>query len=91
MRFPKVLVFSPTYEGKEYCRKEFVENINKLSYPNFDFIMIDNTAGNEYYEKLKVRDLEFAEKYTYLDLSMSETNRAANYEEMKEAVEWASE
>jgi len=53
MRLPKVLVFSPTYEGKEYCREEFIENINKLNYPNHDFIMIDNSATIDYYNKLK--------------------------------------
>ena len=53
MKFPKVLVFSPTYDGKEYCRKAFVDNINKLTYPNYDFIMIDNSKTTDYYELLK--------------------------------------
>ena len=48
----KVLVFSPTYEGKEYCRKEFVDNVNKFTYPNYDFLMIDNSERGTYYYKL---------------------------------------
>ena len=46
-------MFSPTYEGKEYCRKEFVENISNLKYPNYDFLMIDNSKEEDYYNKLK--------------------------------------
>jgi GT2 family glycosyltransferase len=53
MKLPKVLVFSPTYEGKEYCRKEFVDNISRLSYPNYDFLMIDNSRTDDYYNLLK--------------------------------------
>lgn len=53
MNYPKVLIFSPTYEGKEYCRKRFVENINKINYPNKEFIMIDNSEGDDYYNLLK--------------------------------------
>ena len=53
MRYPKVLVFSPTYEGKEYCRERFVENVKKFTYPNYTFMMIDNTATPDYSEMLK--------------------------------------
>lgn len=53
MKFPKVLIFSPTYEGKEYCREKFVEHVNNISYPNKEFIMIDNSEGMDYFNKLK--------------------------------------
>jgi GT2 family glycosyltransferase len=49
---PRVLIGSPTYEGKEYCRKEFVENVKRLSYPH-TFIMVDNTKHNSYAAKLR--------------------------------------
>jgi len=58
MKFPKVLIFSPTYEGKEYCRERFVETINKIKYPNFDFIMIDNSKTEDYYNKLKKEGID---------------------------------
>lgn len=53
MVLPKVLIFSPTYKGKEYCRKRFVDNINKINYPNKEFIMIDNSEDEDYYTLLK--------------------------------------
>lgn len=53
MKYLKVLVFSPTYSGKEYCRKEFVENVKNLNYPNYDFLMIDNSKDINYCIKLK--------------------------------------
>jgi len=53
MNFPKVLIFSPTYEGKEYCREKFISNINKIDYPNKEFLMVDNSENNDYYELLK--------------------------------------
>jgi glycosyltransferase involved in cell wall biosynthesis len=49
---PKVLVFSPTYEGKDYIFKEFWNAIQNLTYPNFEFIMIDNSRTEYYYKKL---------------------------------------
>ena len=53
MRFPKVLIFSPTYEGKEYCRERFVDTVNKIQYPNKEFIMIDNSTSEDYFNLLK--------------------------------------
>jgi len=55
MSLPRVLIISPTYSGKEYCRKEWVKSIQSLTYPKeyVDFIMIDNTEGLEYTEVLK--------------------------------------
>lgn len=53
MKFPKVLVFSPTYKGKEYCRKAFIENVKKIQYPNWEFLMIDNSANDSYARKLR--------------------------------------
>lgn len=58
MKHPKVLVFSPTYDGKEYCRKEFVENVRRFTYPNFDFIMIDNTDTDKYYRMLRSQGIK---------------------------------
>lgn len=53
MRYPKVLVFSPTYEGKEYCRKQFLEHIGRIDYPNWDFLLIDNSKSSNYASKLR--------------------------------------
>lgn len=53
MNLPRVLIGSPIYEGKEYCRKEFVESIRNLTYPNKSFVMVDNSKGTSYLAKLR--------------------------------------
>ncbi|HEY9704670.1 MAG TPA: glycosyltransferase [Allocoleopsis sp.] len=52
---PKVLVFSPTYEGKDYIFDKFWNAIQSINYPNWEFIMIDNTDGLHYTHKLRQR------------------------------------
>lgn len=44
-----------TYDGKDYIWDKFYENIKNLSYPNYDILIIDNTAGREYFKLLKKR------------------------------------
>ena len=54
MELPKVLVFTVTYEGKDYVWEEFQAAAKKLSYPNYRHIIIDNTKDNgEYAERLR--------------------------------------
>jgi hypothetical protein len=54
MRLPKVLIFTPIYDGKDYCFQEFVENIKKFTYKNKEHIFVDNTNdGGVYFEKIK--------------------------------------
>ena len=53
MKVPKVLIFTPTYSGKDYCTKRFLDNISLINYPNHEFLLIDNSEGLEYYEHLK--------------------------------------
>lgn len=52
---PKVLVFTPVYEKKDYCFDKFMSNAKKLTYPNFDHIIIDNSKTKDYYTSLKRR------------------------------------
>ncbi len=54
---PKVLIAIPTYDGMSYCLNEFLEAINKLTYSNFDVLIVDNSKTDEYSEK--IRDLGF--------------------------------
>lgn len=51
--FPKVLVGTPTYEGKDYCLERWVANIRNLDYANYRFCVVDNTAHKRYYNKLR--------------------------------------
>jgi hypothetical protein len=58
MALPKVLMFTVTYEGKDYCFEEFLENAKKLDYPGVRHIWFDNSVGDEYFNKLKGLGLE---------------------------------
>lgn len=60
MKLPKVLIFTITYEGKEYCFEEFSKQFNNLTYPKdcYRHVWIDNSHGNEYYDLLKSRGLD---------------------------------
>jgi len=42
---PKILIGTPTYEGKNYCLKEFVDNVRSFTYPKkyVDFVIFDNS------------------------------------------------
>lgn len=54
MKWPKILVFTPTYRGKDYCLDEFLENCKGFTYPNYDHIFIDNSIDElRYFTKLK--------------------------------------
>ena len=46
MYLPKVLVATPTYEGKNYCLPQFIQNVANFTYPKsrFDFMIFDNSA-----------------------------------------------
>lgn len=51
--YPKVLIGTPIFEGKEYCRERFVRNIRRLNYPNYDWLLVDNSRKPFYSNKLK--------------------------------------
>jgi len=48
-RLPKILIGIPTYEGKNYCLEEFLDNIRKFDYPKskIDIYIADNSKTNE--------------------------------------------
>ena len=45
MRLPKILICSPTYDGKNYCLKEWMDNVKNLNYPksHYDIYLADNS------------------------------------------------
>lgn len=54
MKWPKILIFTPIYEGKDYCLDEFLENCDGFTYENYEHIIIDNSNdGGRYFSKLK--------------------------------------
>lgn len=52
MNAPRVLVGSPTYNEKEYCRKEFVSVLKNIDYPNYQWALVDTSRKPSYYHKL---------------------------------------
>ena len=53
MKIPKVLVAAPTYSGKHYIFPEWYKNITKLDYPNYDWLIVDNSKIESYAIKLR--------------------------------------
>jgi hypothetical protein len=53
MSSPKVLVGVVTYSGKHYIFPKNYDAISNLSYPNYDFIIVDNTSHKSYTSKLR--------------------------------------
>jgi hypothetical protein len=43
--YPKVLVATPTFEGKNYCLPAFIDNVANFTYPKnkMDFMIFDNS------------------------------------------------
>jgi len=50
---PKVLVGCPTADSHEYCLKEYAKAVNNLSYDNYDILLVDNSEGDKYFNKIK--------------------------------------
>ena len=49
VKLPKVLVFTVTYKGKDYVWDRFQALTKKMTYPNYEHIIIDNTADEGQY------------------------------------------
>jgi GT2 family glycosyltransferase len=60
IELPKVLVFTVTYEGKDYVFDEFLKHVEATSYPksHYRHVWIDNSEEDGYYNKLKGLGLE---------------------------------
>ena len=53
MEFPKVLVCSPTYRGKDYCFDGWSENVNNFTYPNMEVMLVDNSEDRRYLDRIR--------------------------------------
>lgn len=53
MKFPRVLVACHTYEGKDYIIDKWVEAVKAIDYPNFEWLIVDNSKGSSYTSKLR--------------------------------------
>lgn len=57
MNHPKVLVGCPTHKVKEYCLKDYSNIVKSLTYTNYDVLLVDNTNGDSYFNKIKKENL----------------------------------
>lgn len=51
--YPKVLIATPIAEHKYYCINLFIQNVKTLSYPNTEFILIDNSKDPKAHEMVE--------------------------------------
>ena len=51
-KYPKVLLVSVTYDGKDYCFGDFYAQLKKLTYPGLSILFCDNSTDSSYYNKL---------------------------------------
>ena len=51
--YPKVLVGVVTYDGKHYIFPENYQCITSFDYPNYDWIIVDNSSNDVYVRKLR--------------------------------------
>lgn len=58
MSTPRVLVAVVTYDGKDYIFPKNYELVSNLTYPNYDFVIIDNSKGLNYVNKLRRRGVK---------------------------------
>ena len=49
----KVLVGSLTADIKDYCNADFITRVNNLTYPNFEFLLVDNSRDPSYHKYLQ--------------------------------------
>ena len=57
MNQPRVLVGCPTHKVKDYCLEDYSNIVKSLTYPNYDILLVDNTNGDSYYDKIKKEEL----------------------------------
>lgn len=57
-KLPSVFIFTPIYDKKDYCLKDFIENCKKFTYPNVRHVFVDNSKDLNYVRKLRRMGLE---------------------------------
>ncbi len=53
MIYPKVLIGTITFDGKGYVLDRFIERVKEFTYPDFEFVVFDNSKDDKYYNKIK--------------------------------------
>ena len=55
---PKVLIACPTSDKKDYCLRDWHENILLTQYPNYSLLMVDNSHDDTYHHKIQSMGIE---------------------------------
>lgn len=79
MKWPKVLVAAPTYDGKDYVFHRWLKHVKSLTYPNYDVLVVDNSKGKTYVNKLKRRGVRNVVHVRRGKNSREAVARASNY------------
>jgi hypothetical protein len=60
MKEPKFLIVTPTYDGKDYCMKQYLDTVKKILHqtPNSKCIVVDNSKSTSYLTKLRRHHLQ---------------------------------
>ncbi|HLC83435.1 MAG TPA: hypothetical protein VJI69_06370, partial [Bacteroidia bacterium] len=53
--YPKILIGCPTAEFKRYALDRYINGLQKIKYPNFDILIVDNSESNRYFETLQLK------------------------------------
>jgi len=57
MKYPKVLLATPTAKAKDYCLNDWASYVKGLTYPNLDILIIDNSKETDYYKTIQKKGL----------------------------------
>lgn len=72
----KVLIGTPIHQVKDYCIEKWLENVSKIAYPA-DLLLVDNSPGLEYVEKVKGYCVKYGIKnYKIEHLEINQENGA---------------
>ena len=77
--YPKVLVGIVTYEGKHYIFPKCYEAVKSFSYPNYDWVIIDNSESTKYYHKLRRLDYKNVKHIKREEHSRDTLSKSQNY------------
>lgn len=55
MHQPKILIACPIIDRNKYCIDKYLDCIKSLTYPNKEFLLVDNSATEDFYNELKTK------------------------------------
>ena len=56
--FPLCLIAAPTNEVKDYCQKQWIEQVKNLNYPNYKIFLSDNSMNNSFSQMIEDNGIE---------------------------------